>query len=112
LSPFSPNPKETPKELFGREKELDEIIRLVKAKRWIALLGLRMVGKTSLIKTANKKLENAGIKAVYVNLWSAKRTLGLMKALAIDRDVDEIKREKGLVGDLYFVLKADSYAGT
>lgn len=41
-----------------------------------------MVGKTSLIKVANTKLENAGIKAVYVNLWGAKGTHGLLNALA------------------------------
>jgi hypothetical protein len=98
LSLFSLNPKETPKELFGREKELDEIIRLVKAKRWIALLDLRMVGKTSLIKTANKELENAGIKAVYVNLWSAKGTHGLLNALAqgLNQERSLLQRIKGL----------------
>jgi AAA+ ATPase superfamily predicted ATPase len=82
LSLFNLNPKESPKELFGREKELDEIVRLIKARRWVAVLGPRMVGKTSLIKVANTKLENAGIKAVYVNLWGAKGTHGLLKALA------------------------------
>ena len=46
---FGLNPKESPKELFAREKELDELVRLVEAKRWVALLGPRMVGKTSLI---------------------------------------------------------------
>jgi AAA+ ATPase superfamily predicted ATPase len=98
LSLFSLNPKETPKELFGREKELDEIIRLVKAKRWIALLGPRMVGKTSLIKTANEKLENTGIKAVYVNLWSAKGTRGLLNALAqgLNQERSLLQRIKGV----------------
>ena len=79
---FDLNPKESPKELFGRDKELDELVRLIKARRWVAVLGPRMVGKTSLIKVANKSLETAGIKAVYVNLWGAKRTQGLLNALA------------------------------
>jgi hypothetical protein len=30
---FNLNPKESPKELFGREKELKELIHLIKAKR-------------------------------------------------------------------------------
>jgi AAA+ ATPase superfamily predicted ATPase len=82
LSLFNLNPKEFPKELFGREKELDELVRLVKARRWIAILGPRMVGKTSLIKAANVKLEKTGVKAIYVNLWGAKGTHGLLNALA------------------------------
>jgi len=54
---FDLNPKESPKELFAREKELDELVRLVEARRWVALLGPRMVGKTSLIKVANVRLK-------------------------------------------------------
>ena len=53
---FDLNPKESPRELFGREKELDELIRLIKARRWVALLGPRMVGKTSIVKVANTRL--------------------------------------------------------
>lgn len=79
---FNLNPKETLQELFGREKEIDELTRLVRAKRWVAILGPRMVGKTSLVKAANKKLESIGIKAVYVNLWGVKGTHGLLNALA------------------------------
>jgi AAA+ ATPase superfamily predicted ATPase len=57
-----------------------------------------MVGKTSLIKTANKELENAGIKAVYVNLWSAKGTRGLLNALAqgFNQERSLLQRIKGV----------------
>ncbi|MEM3068915.1 MAG: ATP-binding protein [Nitrososphaerales archaeon] len=79
---FDLNPKESPKELFAREKELDELVRLVEARRWVAILGPRMVGKTSLVKVANVKLEKAGFKTIYVNLWGAQRTQGLLNALA------------------------------
>jgi AAA+ ATPase superfamily predicted ATPase len=79
---FDLNPKESPKELFGREKELDEITRLIKARRWVAVLGPRMVGKTSLLKAAGAKLEEHKIRVVYVNLWGTKGTNDLLKALA------------------------------
>jgi hypothetical protein len=82
LSLFDLKPKESPKELFGREKELENLIRLVKARRWVAVLGPRMVGKTSLIKAAGAKLERDNVKVVYVNLWGAKGTNDLLKALA------------------------------
>jgi AAA+ ATPase superfamily predicted ATPase len=79
---FNLNPKESPKELFGRERELEELVRLIKSKRWVAVLGPRMVGKTSLLKVASTELEKAKIKVVYVNLWGAKGTNGLLRALA------------------------------
>ncbi len=41
-----------------------------------------MVGKTSLIKATNAKLERMGIKTIYINLWSIKGTHGLLSALA------------------------------
>ncbi len=46
---------------------------LIKARRWVALLGRRMMGKTSILKTlATKMREERGIKSVYVNLWGLK----------------------------------------
>jgi hypothetical protein len=98
LSLFNLNPKEFPKELFGREKELDELVRLIKARRWIAILGPRMVGKTSLIKAANVKLEKAGVKAIYVNLWGAKGTHGLLNALAqgLNKENSVLQKIKGI----------------
>jgi hypothetical protein len=54
LSLFNLNPKENLKELFGREKEIDELIRLIKAKRWIALLGPRMWARPALLKQPTK----------------------------------------------------------
>jgi len=75
---FDLNPKDSPKELFGREEELDELVRLIKARRWVTLLGPRMVGKTSLVKVANTRLDH---NAVYVNLWGVKSTQGLLNAL-------------------------------
>jgi len=53
------------------------------------LIGPRMVGKTSLIKVANTKLDHKGI---YVNLWGAKSTNGLLNAL-----VTSLNQSKSLV---------------
>ena len=82
MSLFSLGPKESPKELFGREKEIEELTRLLTARRWVALLGPRMVGKTSLIKATNTKLEKTGIRTIYINLWGVKSTYGLLSGLA------------------------------
>jgi AAA+ ATPase superfamily predicted ATPase len=75
---FDLNPKQSTKELFGRQEELDEIVRLIRAKRWVAVLGPRMVGKTSLIKVANTKIDSP---TVYLNLWGAKTVSSLLNAL-------------------------------
>jgi AAA+ ATPase superfamily predicted ATPase len=95
MSLFSLSPKESPKELFGREREIEELTRLLTAKRWVALLGPRMVGKTSLIKATNAKLERDGIKTIYINLWSVRSTQGLLSAL-----VDGINCHKSLLQKL------------
>ncbi|MEM2971822.1 MAG: ATP-binding protein [Candidatus Bathyarchaeia archaeon] len=79
---FDLNPKVSSKELFGRERELEELIRLVRARRWVAVLGPRMVGKTSLVKVAGAELRKAKTRVVYMNLWGAKGTNGLLKAMA------------------------------
>jgi len=102
LSLFNLNPKESSKELFGREKEINELIRLIKARRWIALLGPRMVGKTSLIKVANRKLGKIGIRAVYVNLWGTKGTQGLLSALArgVNNEKTILQRIKGAAEEI------------
>lgn len=98
MSYFNLNPKEFPRELFGREKELDELVRLVRARRWIAILGPRMVGKTSLIKAVNVKLKKMSVKAIYVNLWGAKGTHGLLNALAqgLNAESSVLQRIRGM----------------
>lgn len=92
MSLFDLKPKESPKELFGREKELEDLVRLIAAKRWVAVLGPRMVGKTSLLKAASVTLNRQNIKAIYVNLWGAKGTNDFLKALA-----RAINQEKSII---------------
>lgn len=81
-------PKSSPKTLFGRDEELANLIRLINARRWVTVLGPRMVGKTSLIRAANEKL---GGPTVYVNLWGARGIHGLLDAL-----VQSLNASKGL----------------
>lgn len=57
---FDLRPKKRLKDLFGREEEYSELVRLVENGSWVAVLGKRMTGKTC---------EKGG---VYVNLLSAR----------------------------------------
>jgi uncharacterized protein len=77
---FDLAPKESPRSLFGREKELAELVRLIEARRWVAVLGPRMVGKTSLVKAARSQL---GLPGAYVNLWGVRTFEGLLEGLAL-----------------------------
>jgi AAA+ ATPase superfamily predicted ATPase len=74
---FDLHPKESPATLFGREEELAKLSRLINAGRWTAVLGPRMVGKTSLIRAASKGFRRP---TVYVSLWGAVGTRGFIDA--------------------------------
>lgn len=78
MSLFDLAPKETEQELFGRERELGELVRLARAHRWVVVLGPRMVGKTSLVKVARNRLDWPG---AYVNLWGVRSIQGLVEGL-------------------------------
>ena len=74
---FDLRPKERLNELFGRGEEYEELSRLVGSGQWVAVLGRRMVGKTSLVKTFVK--ETGGL---YVNLMGVRGLRGLARALS------------------------------
>lgn len=75
---FDLGPKDSRRTLYGRTGELDLLVRLIRQGRWAAILGPRMVGKTSLAKVAATL---SGRPTVYVNLWGAVGTHGLLNAL-------------------------------
>ncbi|GBC72609.1 hypothetical protein HRbin03_00440 [archaeon HR03] len=73
---FDLKPKERLKDLFGRESEYSELVRLVENGSWVAVLGKRMTGKTSLVKTLAR--ERGG---VYVNLLGARGLDSVMERI-------------------------------
>jgi uncharacterized protein len=75
---FDLAPKESTGALFGREPEVAELSRLVEARRWVVVLGPRMVGKTSLVKAVRASLRRPG---AYVNLWGVRSVQGLVEGL-------------------------------
>jgi uncharacterized protein len=74
---FDLAPKDSARALYGRDAELATAVRLIREGRWTVLLGSRMVGKTSLAKAA---VRGSGRPSVYVNLWGARGTAGLLDA--------------------------------
>jgi uncharacterized protein len=75
---FDLTPKDTRRSLYGRVSELDTLVRLIQQGRWVVILGPRMVGKTSLAKAATAQVRRP---TVYVNLWGATGTPGLLNAM-------------------------------
>ena len=73
---FDLRPKESRRELFGRDEELDRLHRLVESE-WVVIVGRRMTGKTSLLKTFVR--ETGGL---YVNLTGVNSIRGLLEELA------------------------------
>jgi uncharacterized protein len=92
---FDLNPKETPSGLFGRDPELSELVRLVRARRWVTVLGPRMVGKTSLVKAARSRL---GTPGAYVSLWDVRSVQGLLEGLilGLNQSKSLLSRIRGL----------------
>jgi uncharacterized protein len=78
MSLFDLAPKESEQALFGRDREFAELARLVEARRWVIVLGPRMVGKTSLVKAVCHRLRRPG---AYVNLWGVRTVQGLVEGL-------------------------------
>ena len=74
---FDLKPKEKLKDLFDRKEEYRELSRLVNSGSWVAVLGKRMTGKTSLIKTFARQNHS-----VYINLLGAKGLEDLARKLA------------------------------
>jgi AAA+ ATPase superfamily predicted ATPase len=74
---FDPSPKSDPCSLYGREKELNDLVNHLKGKRWVILLGPRRIGKTSLARCA---LSMLALKNVEVD---ARNNNDLAQALAL-----------------------------
>ncbi|MDW7978714.1 MAG: ATP-binding protein [Candidatus Caldarchaeum sp.] len=74
---FDLRPKERLSDLYGRREDFDELSRYVESGLWVVVLGRRMTGKTSLVKTFVREK-----KGVYVNLMDVKGMEGLVERLA------------------------------
>ncbi len=61
---FDIPPKRDPKLLFGRERDLTDLVKYLHEKRWTVLLGPRRVGKTSLAKCA---IEKSGLDSIILD---------------------------------------------
>ena len=88
---FDLNPKEDRAELFGRGTEIGRLLDLLNAGNWVAVIGPRMVGKTSLIKVVLGELRRKQQrKTLYVSFQGISSLSSAMKLI-----VERVNEEKG-----------------
>ncbi len=93
---FDLHPKETPESLYGRDTDLSKVIKHIENRRWVAILGSRMIGKTSLVKAAKCGMERQGVVPLYINLRGINSVIGLLTAIVqvINESSDLYKKVK------------------
>jgi len=99
---FDLKPKKSKSELFDREKELEELKKAVE-KRYpiIAILGIRRIGKTSILKTF---LNEVG--GIYLDLRGVYRSIELQ-----ERITDSINSSIGILRRILEGIRGISFAG-
>ena len=93
---FDTPPKSDPRFLYGREKELNELVVHLKNKDWTILLGTRRIGKTSLARCAIKKL---GYKSIIVDARQGNNfAMALVSSLLVSESTLKLKADAHLPG--------------
>jgi Predicted ATPase (AAA+ superfamily) len=99
---FDLKPKKNRNELFDREKELEELKKAVE-KRYsiIAILGIRRIGKTSVLKTFLNEMGG-----IYLDLRGVFKTIELQ-----ERITDSINSSIGIFRRILEGIRGISFAG-
>jgi len=78
---FRQGPCEKRDELFDRDEELKRTVEALKNNIWVAILGMRMSGKTSLAKVAANVLKKEGFSHIYVDLRGANKVSDMSRRI-------------------------------
>jgi AAA+ ATPase superfamily predicted ATPase len=70
---FDVRPKEDKKDLYDRDEEIEEIKESVERKVWIAVYGMRRVGKTSVVNVAVNDPKYLVIKLNLMRIYNPKK---------------------------------------
>ncbi len=104
---FDLRSKDTKEELFGRDEEIEAFTRLLRSGNWVAVLGPRMIGKTSLIKVALSEIEKRGgrekkYEGIYVSLYGVNSLSQLLVALtnALNTKHGLVRRIRGFLENI------------
>ncbi|MBP1358337.1 MAG: ATP-binding protein [Sulfolobus sp.] len=70
---FSTRPKEDRKDLYDREKEIEMIKDSINRKEWLAVLGIKRIGKTSIVNVATKESNGIALQLNIMRLYDPKK---------------------------------------
>ena len=110
---LDPRPKESRKDLFDREEELERLKRAVERYPLVLLLGIRRVGKSSVLKVALNELENGiyiDVRELYFSSggWITSETL----TKAFEKALNSLKSKfRGKVIETLRKVKGVTIAG-
>ncbi len=102
---FDPRPKERREEIFDREKELESILNGMNEYPISLIIGIRRVGKSSLLKVALNEYSGIGIYMDTRRLYSA-GSGSISSAMLVD-EITRILLGKGRVGFLRGGIKVE-----
>ena len=71
---FTEKPRNEISEIFGREKEINNIKNIIGNNDWISILGPRMIGKTSLSLSILNYYNKKGYEISYIDLRGSKNS--------------------------------------
>lgn len=104
---FDLRSKDSKEELYGRDDEIEEFTSLLRSGNWVAVLGTRMIGKTSLIKVALSEIEKKSkgkkrYEGIYVSLYGVNSLSQLLVALtnALNSKHGLVRRIKGFLENI------------
>jgi hypothetical protein len=70
---FSTRPKESREDLYDREREIEILKDSIRRKDWIAVLGIKRVGKTSVVNVAVRETDSMSLKLNLMKLHDPRR---------------------------------------
>ena len=86
-------------DFFGRQDELDKLLRLIRNGNHVLLLGPRRMGKSSIVAEVGRRLKKEGWKIVRANVEDAADEPALL------REINQAIRESGV--DIPLVQRAE-----
>ncbi|MEM4312404.1 MAG: ATP-binding protein [Nitrososphaerales archaeon] len=96
---LDPNPKTRREDFYNREKELEELINsLRRMEKLIVILGIRRIGKSSLLNVALSELDIPNIKLDIREIYFTKGSISKFHLYeALSEEINKLRRFKGLL---------------
>jgi Archaeal ATPase. len=70
---FDIRPKENRKDLYDREKEIEMIKDSVQRKAWMAVLGMKRVGKTSIVNVSVNETNSIALSLNLMRIYDPRK---------------------------------------